>query len=127
MSGSIQMFSYRDPKPIETFEAFDGACNWVNNKKITIEELNESKLAIFQGIDHPVAPMSKGNALFFNDMDQQIRQEHRNQIMNVKIDDLLNVANLYFSNTNFCKALIGPANNDVNLRTNWNVTNHEDL
>lgn len=127
MSGSIQMFSYRDPKPIETFEAFDGACNWVNNKKITIEELNEAKLAIFQGIDHPVAPMSKGNALFFNDMDQQIRQEHRNQIMNVKIDDLLNVANLYFSNTNFAKALIGPANNSINSGTNWNVTNHEDL
>ncbi|XP_060880823.1 presequence protease, mitochondrial [Metopolophium dirhodum] len=127
MSGSIQMFSYRDPKPIETFEAFDGACNWVNNKKITIEELNEAKLAIFQGIDHPVAPMSKGNALFFNDMDQQIRQEHRNQIMNVKIDDLLNVANLYFSNTNFAKALIGPANNGINSATNWNVTNHEDL
>lgn len=127
MSGSIQMFSYRDPKPIETFEAFDDACNWVNNKKITIEELNEAKLAIFQGIDHPVAPMSKGNALFFNDMDQQIRQEHRNQIMNVKIDDLLNVANLYFSNTNFAKALIGPANNSINSGTNWNVTNHEDL
>jgi len=127
MSGSIQMFSYRDPKPIETFEAFDGACNWVNNKKITIEELNEAKLAIFQGIDHPVAPMSKGNALFFNDMDQQIRQEHRNQIMNVKIEDLLNVANLYFSNRNFAKALIGPANNDIHLGTNWNVTNHEDL
>jgi len=127
MSGSIQMFSYRDPKPIETFEAFDAACNWVNNKKITIEELNEAKLAIFQGIDHPVAPMSKGNALFFNDMDQQIRQEHRNQIMNVKIDDLLNVANLYFSNTNFAKALIGPANNSINSETNWNVTNHEDL
>ena len=71
--------------------------------------------------------MSKGNALFFNDMDQQIRQEHRNQIMNVKIDDLLNVANLYFSNTNFAKALIGPANNSINSGTNWNVTNHEDL
>lgn len=127
MSGSIQMFSYRDPKPIETFEAFDGACNWVNSKKITIEELNEAKLAIFQGIDHPVAPMSKGNALFFNDMDHQIRQEHRNQIMNVKVEDLLNVANLYFSNTHFSKALIGPANNDIHLGTNWNVTNHEDL
>ncbi|XP_026813884.1 presequence protease, mitochondrial [Rhopalosiphum maidis] len=127
MSGSIQMFSYRDPKPIETFEAFDGACNWVNNRKITIEELNEAKLAIFQGIDHPVAPMSKGNALFFNDMDQQIRQEHRNQIMNVKIEDLVNVANLYFSNTNFAKALIGPANSDIHSGTNWNVTNHEDL
>lgn len=127
MSGSIQMFSYRDPKPIETFEAFDGVCNWVNSKKITIEELNEAKLAIFQGIDHPVAPMSKGNALFFNDMDHQIRQEHRNQIMNVKVEDLLNVANLYFSNTNFSKALIGPANNDIHSETNWNVTNHEDL
>lgn len=126
-SGSIQMFSYRDPKPIETFEAFDGVCNWVNKRNITIEELNEAKLAIFQGIDHPVAPMSKGNALFFNDMDQQIRQQHRNQIMNVKIDDLLNVANLYFSNTNFAKALIGPANNDIHLGTNWKVTNHEDL
>jgi len=127
MSGSIQMFSYRDPKPIETFEAFDGVCNWVNSKKITIEELNEAKLAIFQGIDHPVAPMSKGNALFFNDMDHQIRQDHRNQIMNVKIEDLLNAANLYFSNTNFSKALIGPANNDIHSGTNWTVTNHEDL
>jgi len=126
-SGSIQLFSYRDPKPIETFEAFDSVCNWVNKRNITIEELNEAKLAIFQGIDHPVAPMSKGNALFFNDMDQQIRQQHRNQIMNVKIDDLINVANLYFSNTNFAKALIGPANNDIHFGTNWKVTNHEDL
>lgn len=126
-SGSIQMYSYRDPKPVETFHAFDRSCDWVNNKKITLEELNEAKLAIFQGIDHPVAPMAKGNALFFYDMDEQIRQEHRNQIMNVKIEDILYVANLYFSSKHFAKALIGPANNAFGLETNWNVTNHEDL
>ncbi|XP_025421377.1 presequence protease, mitochondrial [Sipha flava] len=126
-SGSIQMYSYRDPKPVETFQAFDNACNWVNKKKITLEELNEAKLAIFQGIDHPVAPMAKGNGLFIYDMDQQIKQEHRNQIMNVTIDDILNVANLYFSNSNFAKALIGPENNEINSVAKWNVTNHEDL
>lgn len=126
-SGSIQMFSYRDPKPIETFQAFDSVCDWVNKKKINLEELNEAKLAIFKGIDHPVAPMAKGNELFFNDMDTQIKQEHRNQIMNVQIDDVLNVANLYFSNKSNAKALIGPANKDIDSETNWNVTNHEDL
>lgn len=125
-SGSIQMYSYRDPKPVETFQAFDSACDWVNKKKITLEELNEAKLAIFQRIDHPVAPMAKGNALFLNDMDEQIRQEHRNQIINVKIDDILNVANLYFSNQNWAKALIGPVNNDISSGTSWNITNHED-
>lgn len=126
-SGSIQMYSYRDPKPVETFQAFDNACDWVNRKKITLEELNEAKLAIFKGIDHPVAPMSKGNALFFYDMDEQIRQQHRNRIMNVKIDNVLDVANLYFSNTNSAKALIGPANNDLQSEILWKVTNHEDL
>lgn len=126
-SGSIQMYSYRDPKPVETFQAFDSALDWINKKKITLEELNEAKLAIFQGIDHPVAPMAKGNALFFYDMDEQIRQEHRNQIMNVKIDDILNVANLYFSNSSTAKALIGPANNDIHSETTWNVTYHDDL
>lgn len=126
-SGSIQMYSYRDPKPVETFQAFDVVCNWVNKKKITLEELNEAKLAIFQGIDHPVAPMAKGNALFLYDMDQQIKQEHRNQIMNVKIDDILNVTNLYFSNSNFAKALIGPANNEIYSAKKWIVTNHEGL
>lgn len=125
-SGSIQMYSYRDPKPVETFQAFDSACDWVNKKKITLEELNEAKLAIFQGIDHPIAPMAKGNALFLYDMDEQVRQEHRDQIMNVKIDDIINVANVYFSNTNFSKALIGPANSDIHSETSWNVTNHED-
>ncbi|VVC33629.1 Peptidase M16, C-terminal,Metalloenzyme, LuxS/M16 peptidase-like,Peptidase M16, N- [Cinara cedri] len=126
-SGCIQMYSYRDPKPVETFKAFDSALEWVNKKKITLEELNEAKLAIFQGIDQPVAPMAKGNALFFYDMDEQIRQEHRNQIMNVKIDDILNVANLYFSNTNTAKALIGPANNGLSSETIWKVSKHEDL
>lgn len=126
-SGSIQMYSYRDPKPIETFQAFDYTCDWVNNKKITIEELNEAKLAIFQGIDQPVSPMAKGNALFLYDMDEQIRQNHRNQIMDVKINDILNVANLYFSNKNSAKALIGPANNDIHSESTWKVTNHEDL
>lgn len=126
-SGSIQMYSYRDPKPVETFQAFDNACDWVNKKKITLEELNEAKLAIFQGIDHPVAPMAKGNALFLYDMDQQTKQEHRNQIMNVKIEDILNVANSYLSNSNFAKSLIGPANNEIHSATKWNVTNHEDL
>lgn len=126
-SGSIQMYSYRDPKPIETFQAFDNACDWVNKKKITLEELNEAKLAIFKGIDHPVAPMSKGNAIFFYDMDEQIRQQHRNRIMNVKINDVLDVANLYFLNKNSAKALIGPANNDLQSEIMWKVTNHEDL
>lgn len=126
-SGSIQMYSYRDPKPVETFQAFDRVCDWVNKKKITLEELNEAKLAIFQGIDQPVSPMAKGNALFLYDMDEQIRQNHRNQIMNVKIDDILNVANLYFSNANSAKVLIGPVNNDIHLESTWKVTNHEDL
>lgn len=126
-SGSIQMYSYRDPKPVETFEAFDNACDWVNKKKITLEELNEAKLAIFKGIDQPVAPMAKGNAIFFYDMNEEIRQQHRNQIMNVKIDEVLDVANMYFSNTNSAKALIGPANNDLHSQNIWNVTNHEDL
>lgn len=126
-SGSIQMYSYRDPKPVETFQAFDNVCDWVNKKKITLEELNEAKLAIFQGIDHPVAPMAKGNALFLYDKDQQTKQEHRNQIMNVKVEDILNVANSYLSNSNFAKSLIGPANNEIHSATKWNVTNHEDL
>lgn len=126
MSGSIQMYSYRDPKPVETFQAFDQACDWMNNRKVTLEELNEAKLAIFQGIDHPVAPMAKGGALFLYDLDEQIKQEHRNQIMNVTIDDIMNVTNQYFSNSNFAKALIGPANNEIK-ETTWKITNHEDL
>ncbi|XP_050535717.1 presequence protease, mitochondrial [Daktulosphaira vitifoliae] len=126
-SGSIQMYSYRDPKPVNTFEAFDNISQWINKRNISSEELNEAKLAVFQGIDHPIAPMAKGNALFLYDMTEEIRQNHRMQVLNVKLDDLVNLTNLYFSNKIFAKALIGPKCKEINTENDpqWVITNHE--
>ncbi|XP_050438210.1 presequence protease, mitochondrial-like [Adelges cooleyi] len=126
-SGTIQMYSYRDPKPAKTFEAFDTVCDWMSKRKVTIEELNEAKLAVFQGIDHPIAPMAKGNAFFLYDMDEDIRQKHRMQVLGVKVEDIINLANSYFSNERFAKAMIGPKCKEFNSDSQWNITNHEDL
>lgn len=125
-SGVISFFSYRDPKPAETFVAFDASLDWINKKDFSELDVEEAKLGIFQTVDAPVAPGARGMRNFLYRISEDEFKRHRLQLMKVTLDDLMRVASTYLnpnSNASEGRVLLGPLNNDVSKRPGekWTV------
>ena len=67
----------------------------VKINEITQQDINDGKLKIFQNID---SPMNKQNEAMWNFnymVTDEMRQERRNQLLNLTIDDVANVWEKY--------------------------------
>ncbi|KAE8752616.1 hypothetical protein FOCC_FOCC000738 [Frankliniella occidentalis] len=119
-SGLLNFFSYRDPNTSATFDIFDNSYSWVVKNEFTDKEIDESKLGIFQSLDAPVAPGSRGNLAFVNHVSYDMFQNYRLQVKNVSRDSILEVASKYLnpeSKSITARTLIGPENKDVISRS----------
>ncbi|XP_070570362.1 presequence protease, mitochondrial-like isoform X2 [Ptychodera flava] len=94
-SGIFTFYSYRDPNNIETLQAFKSSAEWASQGKYTQQEIDEAKLSVFQTIDYPIAPPSRGMTLFLTGITDDMKQTHREQLFAVTRDDLVNVAQKY--------------------------------
>ncbi|CAL9733596.1 presequence protease, mitochondrial [Monosporozyma servazzii] len=116
--GNITYYSYRDPQPNNSLRVFNELSETVKIKEITKQDLNDGKLKIFQSID---APMNKQNESVWNfnyNITDEMRQERRNQLLNVTMDDLHSVWNKYLpSKGNFRETIVGdiPVEKDENF------------
>lgn len=93
--GSIVYYSYRDPQPKNSLNIFKELSNNVKINEITQQDINDGKLKIFQNID---SPMNKQNEAMWNFnymVTDEMRQERRNQLLNLTIDDVANVWEKY--------------------------------
>ncbi|KAK2188953.1 hypothetical protein NP493_119g07062 [Ridgeia piscesae] len=110
--GVLSFYSYRDPNSMKTLEAFDGAVDWAVNGSFTQADIDEAKLSIFSQVDMPVPPGEKGLRKFLFDIDDAMRQRHREQLFAVSRDDLVNVAQQYLLKENRLSSvtLLGPEN-----------------
>lgn len=119
-SGLLNFFSYRDPNTTATFDIFDNSYNWVQKNEFTDKEIDESKLGIFQGLDAPVAPGSRGNMQFVNHVTYDMFQNYRLNVKSVSRNNILEVASKYLDpvkKVTTARTLIGPENKDVSSRT----------
>lgn len=116
--GNITYYSYRDPQPTNSLRVFDELSETIKIKEITEQDINDGKLKIFQSID---APMNKQNESIWNfnyNITDQMRQERRNQLLNVTMDDLHGVWNKYLpSKGNYQETIVGdiPVEKDENV------------
>ncbi|KAL1140397.1 hypothetical protein AAG570_000329 [Ranatra chinensis] len=117
--GVFSFFSYRDPNPLDTFDIFQGAQEWIMSNDFTNQDIDEAKLGVFQSIDAPVPPGSRGNRNFFYGITDDEIQRHRKIIMNIKHDDILDVAS-YLNPPCQGRALLGPSNKHILERKNEN-------
>lgn len=125
-SGVISFFSYRDPKPADTFETFDGSLDWINKNNFTDQDIEESKLGIFQTVDAPIPPGARGSRTFLYGITDEEFRNHRLSLMDVSKDDIVRVASEYLNPSRDVKqgrTLLGPYNVNVKNRLGeyWHV------
>jgi Zn-dependent M16 (insulinase) family peptidase len=99
-SGVFGLLSYRDPHITRTFEVFQNAQAFVQQARISPEELKEAILSACKGVDPLLSPDSKGRARFFGDQagfTLALRKAFKRQLLTVTADDLRRVARTYLS------------------------------
>jgi len=121
-AGVFNFYSYRDPKPSETFDVFNSARDWVLSSGFTEQDVDEAKLGVFQSIDAPTPPGSRGTRNFLYGIDDDELQRHRVIIKGLKKNDLIRVAD-HLTKPLVGRCLLGPPNNQILQRTdeNWEV------
>lgn len=129
-SGVLNFYSYRDPNSAATFDIFDQANDWVSQNSFTDKDIEEAKLGVFQTVDAPIPPGSKGMNKFLYGIDDFLLQMHRSALMAVTRQDIIEVAETYLgqkSQSKCGRALIGPKNEVLHLRKaeNWEFVQHD--
>lgn len=94
-NGLFTMASYRDPTNIETFDKFEMAIEKLHSGDLQDEEIDEAKLSLFGSYDKPVALHRKGMSDWITKIDFEDWQKYRLQLLNVKREDLIEVAEKY--------------------------------
>lgn len=128
--GVLNFYSYRDPNSTVTFDIFDQASEWILQNSFTDGDIEEAKLGVFQTVDAPIPPGSKGMNRFLYGIDDLILQMHRSALMSVTREDIIEVAEEYLgqkSQSKCGRALLGPKNEMLHLRKkeNWQFVHHD--
>lgn len=119
--GLFHFYSYRDPKSIETFEAFEKSVEWAVKGEFTAQDIDEAKLSVFSEIDKPVAPGEQGKRQFIYFVDDAMYQEHRQKLLGVTKEQLVETAKGYLTNEDKAvSTLLGPPS-DVLEEKGWDV------
>lgn len=123
--GPFCFFSYRDPHSTRTLKTFDDAIDWVLSKQFTQQDIDEAKLGVFQKVDAPIAPGSKGLRQFLSHVSDDMFDTHRRSILDTQKEDLVSVCKKYLKDNKFLgTCLIGPHNEDIQKNSSWNIVSH---
>jgi len=95
LSGLFGYYSYRDPNPQNTMRIMHDAGRWARDKKWTDQDLEEAKLSVFQNVDAPQSVSEEGMTRFISGIDEEMEQTKREQMLDVKKEDLREVAQNY--------------------------------
>lgn len=97
-TGTFRFYSYRDPRVVETLQAFDLSLDWLQNTAHSAQVLEEAILGVVARIDRPGSPAGDAMHSFFETLHQRTpaqRREFRKQILKVTLEDLQRVAATY--------------------------------
>lgn len=123
--GVLSFFSYRDPKTVDTLDVFDSSYDWIKKhlKDLTDQDLVEAKLGVFQAVDAPVPPSSKGCEDFLRKLTPDTLQRHRAEIMAVSKKNIEDVTEAYLGDGNVLKTgkvILGPKNEELDMSARKN-------
>lgn len=118
--GAFSFYSYRDPNSTQTLATFDAAVEWVLAGKFNERDVAEAKLGVFQAVDAPVAPSSKGSRRFLSHITDELYADHRRLVLDVTPQDLVRVARVHLRDASVEGAcLIGPKNEEIDKDPFW--------
>lgn len=107
-NGLFRFYSYRDPNLEQTFEAFQGAIDWVQTADISYDLIEEAILGIISGLDAPGSPAGEAKQHFMSmqfGRDPAHRQRFRSGVIETTVEDVKRVAAEYL-NDNSATAVV---------------------
>merc|ERR1719193_241147 len=120
--GQFSFFSYRDPETKQTIETFDKAVNWAVDGGFTDRDINEALLSLFSGIDKPISPGSRGLSEAMEGLTFDLKKEHRERLLTVTREKLVDVAKRYLQESTGSIAICGtPKDESVFDENGWSI------
>lgn len=95
LDGVFGFYSYRDPNPQNTLNIMRNAGRWAVDKAWTDRDLEDAKITIFQSVDAPVSVNTEGMSKFLSGVTEEMKQTHREQLLDVTKDQVREVAQKY--------------------------------
>jgi len=114
----FKFYSYRDPRFKGTYDDFSKCISWFAEHEHETSELEQAILGVVSGIDKPSSPAGEAKQAFHNDKQGRSakwRNEFRQRVLNVKLEDLTRVMNTYFdeSKASYGAIISSDAKNDA--------------
>lgn len=100
LSGLFYTYAFRDPNLVTSYKAFQEAINEIAAGKFNDLDLEEAKLGLFQSIDAPIAPGSRGITTFARlqtGRTLKVRQSFRERLINLTKEDIKNATNQHLA------------------------------
>ncbi|MFT6101663.1 MAG: Zn-dependent M16 (insulinase) family peptidase [Granulosicoccus sp.] len=97
-SASFRFYSYRDPRFADTLNDFDAAIDWLLEKNISDQQIEEAVLGVIGSLDKPGSPAGEAKQAFHARLvgrDDEKRNVFRQRVIDVSVDDLYRVTTLY--------------------------------
>ena len=97
-SAAFRFYSYRDPRLEETLSDFDQSVAWLLDNSHEPRALEESILGVIGSLDKPSSPAGEAKQHFHNRLfgrSHAQREEFRERILSVTLDDLRRVSEAY--------------------------------
>jgi hypothetical protein len=93
-TGAFVMFSYRDPRLLDTLHDFDAALNWLLSQKHRREVVEEAILGVIGSLDKPASPAGEAKQHFHNQLlgrSDELLTQYRQRVLAVTEADLKRV------------------------------------
>jgi Zn-dependent M16 (insulinase) family peptidase len=116
--GVFRFFSYRDPRLEGTIKDFYAALTWLKETSHDPQSLEEAILGVIGSLDKTSSPAGKAKQHFYNSLfgrKLEQRQQFRQQVLAVTIDDMKRVAEQYLIAKKHCMAVVSNEANTANL------------
>lgn len=97
-TGTFRFFSYRDPRMVDTLKDFDKSLQWLMDGQHDWQSVEEAILGVVSSIDRPASPAGEAKQAFHSELHGRsvaLREAFRQQVLQVKAEDLQRVANDY--------------------------------
>lgn len=114
-NGVFRFYSYRDPRLVDTLEDFDRAVEWLARGDYPVRALEEACLGVIGAIDRPDSPAGEAIGSYLGSLHGRTpaqRRAFRTRVLQVTLDDLRRVGELYFDPA---KASVAVVSNSTTL------------
>jgi len=121
-SGAFRFYSYRDPRITGTLEDFDNSINWLLEKPLGADKVEEAVLGVIGSLDKPASPAGEAMQAFHGELNGRNKDsivQFRNRVLAVTDQDLKRVANTYLRQDKAQTAVI--TNSDLAAKTGLDI------